>query len=559
MVKKSLKGEGLKTKGNNNGAALKLKRQVVRKTETKKQRDSIFEFSPIYDLLRNFKKAPNQWTARYIIILSAVILRGVIGLGSFLGEGEKPINGDFEAQRHWMELTLNIPISEWYFFDLEYWGLDYPPLTAYHLLLLGKIGSLINPSWFALNESRGYEGSDLKTFMRLSSIASELIIYVPALLSIISVIGKNLNVGRMDQIIFSSILFYLPPLSLIDHGHFQYNSVMLGLFLLSFGELVKKNLILASIWFILSINFKQMALYYAPFIFVYILSNLFERPVSVKYPWTTFNFKNLILISITIVITQVAVLWPFIMNSPTYEDALIMIRQILFRVFPFQRGLFEDKVGNFWCVSNLLIKYRDIFSLNQLTKLSLATTLISLAPPCLMVFYKGLFQKDFNDQKRLLSLIYGFAATAWSFYMFSFQVHEKSVLVPLLPSSLLYLLNDKNYVSIIQWINNSATFSLYPLLKKDHLILQYAVSLLLSNWFIGGFNIKANMLIPSSNIFWKLIVIGSYISMLFYHVIDIYIPPPSSYPDLWVIVNATISFSCFGIFWLWLLYKIYKI
>ena len=59
-----------------------------------------FENSPIYDLLQIFEKAPDQWTARYILILTAIILRSAVGLGSFLGQGEKPINGDFEARRH---------------------------------------------------------------------------------------------------------------------------------------------------------------------------------------------------------------------------------------------------------------------------------------------------------------------------------------------------------------------------------------------------------------------------------------------------------------------------
>ncbi|CAF4863014.1 unnamed protein product, partial [Rotaria magnacalcarata] len=44
--------------------------------------------------------------------------------------------GDFEAQRHWMEVTVNLPINEWYqnssSNNLTYWGLDYPLLTAYH-------------------------------------------------------------------------------------------------------------------------------------------------------------------------------------------------------------------------------------------------------------------------------------------------------------------------------------------------------------------------------------------------------------------------------------------
>jgi alpha-1,3-glucosyltransferase len=39
--------------------------------------------------------------------------------------------GDYEAQRHWLEITFHLPIRMWYKYDLQYWGLDYPPLTAY--------------------------------------------------------------------------------------------------------------------------------------------------------------------------------------------------------------------------------------------------------------------------------------------------------------------------------------------------------------------------------------------------------------------------------------------
>lgn len=49
------------------------------------------------------------------------------------------MHGDFEAQRHWMELTIHLPTFKWYTYDLQYWGLDYPPLTAYHSWLSGKM------------------------------------------------------------------------------------------------------------------------------------------------------------------------------------------------------------------------------------------------------------------------------------------------------------------------------------------------------------------------------------------------------------------------------------
>jgi alpha-1,3-glucosyltransferase len=51
--------------------------------------------------------------------------------------------GDFEAQRHWMEITVNLPMQEWYIQtprnDLSWWGLDYPPLSAYWALITGNM------------------------------------------------------------------------------------------------------------------------------------------------------------------------------------------------------------------------------------------------------------------------------------------------------------------------------------------------------------------------------------------------------------------------------------
>lgn len=54
-----------------------------------------------------------------------------------LGMAAPPMHGDFEAQRHWMEITKHLPVKDWYWHDLEWWGLDYPPLTAYHSWVLG--------------------------------------------------------------------------------------------------------------------------------------------------------------------------------------------------------------------------------------------------------------------------------------------------------------------------------------------------------------------------------------------------------------------------------------
>lgn len=73
-----------------------------------------------------------------------------------------PMYGDLEAQRHWMEITTTIPMSDWYWHDIEWWGLDYPPLTAYHSWLCGKMSVL--PFIHAHYSTNDHDSGGLTTF-----------------------------------------------------------------------------------------------------------------------------------------------------------------------------------------------------------------------------------------------------------------------------------------------------------------------------------------------------------------------------------------------------------
>ncbi|OWB75351.1 hypothetical protein B5S31_g5236 [[Candida] boidinii] len=515
---------------------------------------SLFKASPLNDFLMPFRKAYNQWVTRYIIIIFAIIIRCAVGLGSYSGENTPPMFGDFEAQRHWLEITVNLPISEWYFYDLQYWGLDYPPLTAFHSFFLGKIGNLIDKSWFLLDSSRGFETSDLKSFMRITALISELVIYIPAVVWYCKWMGRYYNNALpVDQTIIAAAILFQPHLIIIDHGHFQYNSVMLGFTLLSIVNLLYDNYCLASVFFICSIMFKQMALYYAPIIFCYLLSLCtWPFPSNIK-------LLRLISIGISVVLTVLIILLPFIL-----QGGINQVAQIIHRVFPFARGLFEDKVANFWCATNIIIKYKNIFNPNQLQKLSLLLTILSITPCCTLIYL--------YPRKNLLS--WSFAACSWSFFLFSFQVHEKSVLLPLLPTTLLLCEVDPDVISMVCWICNISLFSMWPLLKRDGLVLQYFVLGILSNWLMGNLSWirkfasklgmpisardKAQTVLPH-NWFWIIIIIGSYVSALLLHIVEFVKPPPENLPDLWVIGNVLISFGCFILFWLWNNYKLFKL
>uniref|UniRef100_A0A060T3M7 Alpha-1,3-glucosyltransferase n=1 Tax=Blastobotrys adeninivorans TaxID=409370 RepID=A0A060T3M7_BLAAD len=496
--------------------------------------------TPLGGFLSPFTPSYIQWVARYVVLCFAVILRCAIGLGPYSGFQSEPMHGDFEAQRHWMEITIHLPMSKWYFYDLQWWGLDYPPLTAYHSWFLGKIGSFFNPQWFALDTSRALDDPDLKSYMRATVIASELAIYIPGVIWYVRWYGKNLGLSSIDQSIATAAVLLQPALMLVDHGHFQYNSVMLGLTLMAIVNLSTSphRRLLASVLFVSAILFKQMALYYAPAIFAYLLG------VCV---FPSINILRLISIGLVVIASFAIALLPFF-----YSGGLDQLIQIAIRVFPFERGLWEDKVANIWCTVNTFVKLREIFSLSQLQQLALGATLAAIAPTMGLIFY--------YPRRHLLP--WAFSAIAWAFFLFSFQVHEKSVLVPLMPATMLLASSDPNTVALVTWINNVASFSLWPLLRREGLGLQYAIMVFCWNWLLGNLSPSRISTILPKPLFWKLVVVGSYAAMILLHIGQEYVPAQYyiyRFPDIWVLGNVTLCTGCFGLFWLWTNYKLYTL
>lgn len=118
------------------------------------------------------------------------------------------------------------------------------------------------------------------------------------------------------------------------------------------------------------------------------------------------------------------------------------------RIFPFSRGLFEDKVANVWCSLNVVIKLREVFSMTALARISAALTLATTMPLIAGLVWVSYRQKA-DQQQSLPStrtrgpaptiklLPHALFASAMAFFLFSFQVHEKSILLPLMPLTLI--------------------------------------------------------------------------------------------------------------------------
>lgn len=94
---------------------------------------------PLVAFLWPAKGTVSQWVTIPLVLMVVGLFRWTTSLWGYSGYQSPPMHGDFEAQRHWMEITKHLPVSQWYFYDLQWWGLDYPPLTAYHSWILGML------------------------------------------------------------------------------------------------------------------------------------------------------------------------------------------------------------------------------------------------------------------------------------------------------------------------------------------------------------------------------------------------------------------------------------
>eukprot|EP00752_Nemacystus_decipiens_P008931 g7973.t2 len=380
----------------------------------------------------------------------------MVSLWPYSGQGDVPIYGDYEAQRHWMEITIALPLHQWYRFDLPYWGLDYPPLTAYVSWGCGQLSRVIEPASMALGLSRGYETPGHKAFMRLTVLVLDLAIFFPAAAALSSRLSRPLQARmpgisrRWDAAATRTLAMVLlqPSLVLIDHGHFQYNSVCLGLAMAAAAAVAggqRRGELLGSALFSLSLNFKQMALYYAPAFFCFLLASCVARGGSPcgkdaggrrrgsTYARWVGVLRRVLGLGLAVVLTFGAMWAPFCIFPGADDESgcLSSLGQVARRLFPFSRGLFEDKVANLWFCADVVLKLRRRLAVPQLAKLALVSTLSFLVP----VGAELLRPLRPLTARRLVLALFN---SSMAFFLCSFQVHEKSLLLPLCPLAFLW-------------------------------------------------------------------------------------------------------------------------
>jgi len=207
-----------------------------------------------------------------------------------------------------------------------------------------------------------------------------------------------------------------------------------------------------------------MALYFALPFGVFALAILIRQEKKEGIVSHSVGVLRRIIVLLVIFVLSNAILWgPWFVSKTAnldtgvenYKFSVDGTLDILNRVFPIRRGIFEDKVASFWCV----LHYSSLYKVNTLLErptqvlLTTGTTLIFCVPSLLLLF------KAPTKSQFIRSMI----CISTSFFLFSFQVHEKQLLSPLM---LIWLIPG-DFAPLLTASTTMANFSMLKLYRDD--------------------------------------------------------------------------------------------
>ncbi|XP_069046171.1 dolichyl pyrophosphate Glc1Man9GlcNAc2 alpha-1,3-glucosyltransferase [Lepisosteus oculatus] len=386
---------------------------------------------------------------------------------------------DFEVHRNWLAITHSLPLSLWYYEDTSEWTLDYPPLFAWFEFGLSHIAKFFDKEMLVV-QNLNYASSATIIFQRLSVIFTDIVfIYaVKEWCQCVRGIKGPRDLWLKPGFVLAVLLLWNFGLIVVDHIHFQYNGFLFGLLLLSVARHFQNRHLEGALLFALLLNFKHIYLYIAPAYGIYLLRSFCftQNNPDGSVKWRSLSFARLAVLG-TIVCSVFALSFgPFI--------AMGQLPQVLSRLFPFKRGLCHAYwAPNFWALYNVLDKTLSVLGVrlklldvDRLPKASmtgglvqefqhtvlpavtplvtLVCTLSSILPAVFCIWRNPQGPRGF-----LRCLI----ISALGSFMFGWHVHEKAILMAILPLSFLAV-ESRRDAGIFVILSTTGHFSLFPLL-----------------------------------------------------------------------------------------------
>uniref|UniRef100_A0A0K3CD36 Alpha-1,3-glucosyltransferase n=1 Tax=Rhodotorula toruloides TaxID=5286 RepID=A0A0K3CD36_RHOTO len=375
---------------------------------------------------------------------------------------------DFEVHRNWLAVTHSLPLSRWYYDTTSEWTLDYPPFFAFFERFLSSFAYIVDPDIVRL-DNLGYTGGAVVAFQRTTVILSELVLALALF-----------RWARTSQkpdyptasVIAASVLFH-PGLLIVDHIHFQYNGFLLGILLWSLIAARDNNLYACAALFATLLNFKHIFVYLALPYFVFLLRRHCYPPGG--------KFQIDRVVELGIIVASICTLS---FGPCVVAGGFSQLRQIFSRLFPFQRGLNHAYwAGNVWAivsaVDRVLVKYLVArgwpISTEALTSSSrglIGSTTFGVLPNitprhtfALTFGFTSVFLVKLwfdPSYKRFLNSVVLAAMTS---FLWGWHVHEKAVLLFLVPLSLTATDDDNHYRAFLI-ATTAGIYGLFPLLIK---------------------------------------------------------------------------------------------
>lgn len=353
---------------------------------------------------------------------------------------------------------------------------------------MSQVAFLVDPLMLHVHNVN-YDSWQTVYFQRSSVIAAELFLVYALQKYVDSCHGPAAK--RAAQAAAISILLS-PGLLIIDHIHFQYNGFLYGILIYSLVLAKKKTTLLGSgLVFAALLCMKHIYAYLAPAYIVFLLRTYCLSPRSVfRVQWL-----NCIKLGSGIAAIVGVAFGPFALGN--------QLPQILSRLFPFARGLCHAYwAPNVWAIysftDRLLIprtfphipppraalcsRRADSLvaprlgwtvradALNSVTRGLVGDTAFAVLPDVsprtcfvLTVLFQVLPLLKLFSQPTWDNFVRALTLCGYASFLFGWHVHEKAILLVIIPFSLLAL-KDRRYLSAFRPLAVAGHVSLFPLL-----------------------------------------------------------------------------------------------
>uniref|UniRef100_A0A8C6UD73 Alpha-1,3-glucosyltransferase n=1 Tax=Neogobius melanostomus TaxID=47308 RepID=A0A8C6UD73_9GOBI len=358
---------------------------------------------------------------------------------------------DFEVHRNWLAITHSLPVSRWYYENTSAWTLDYPPLFAWFELGLSHVGRHFDENMLRI-QREAYHSEATVLFQRLSVIATDLM-YILATRECcrsVSVQKASKDILNRPSFVLAVLLLFNFGLLIVDHIHFQYNGFLMGFLLLSVAKHLQSQHLQGALLFSVLLNLKHIYLYVAPAYGVYLLRSYCftkDHPDG-RLNWRSFSLLRFFALGSIVVSVTALSFGPFV--------AMGQLPQVLSRLFPFKRGLCHAYwAPNAWALYNAADK--------GLAVLGLRLGLVESGPQASMT--GGLVQEFRHTVLPSVSpsVTLPSCLCAVCLFLFGWHVHEKAVLIAILPLSVLAV-QSREDAGIFLILSTTGHYSLFPLI-----------------------------------------------------------------------------------------------